>query len=232
MVEESQKRQIAVKTRIIDLLKGKYIKEAGWMPNYILTEKGEKVSRINLIGVIVTDPIIDISYRSILMDDGSGRISIRAFQENKMFDNLNLGDPVFIIGRPREYNGQFYVFPEIIKKIHNKKWIEVRKLELEQKTHEKVQIKDAQPESINVPKEEKVEIVEEKIEEGKKDTGNEQDISKKIYDIIKNLDKGDGVDYEEVITKSGSVDAEKIISLLLKEGEVFEVSPGKLKILE
>jgi len=35
-----------------------------------------------------------------------------------------------------------------------------------------------------------------------------------------------------VISNSGSVDAERIISLLLKEGEVFEISPGKLKVLE
>ncbi len=144
MVEESQKRHIAVKTRIADVINGKYIKEAGWMPNYILTKSGEKISRINLIGVVVTEPIVDISYRNALIDDGSGRMSIRAFQENKMFDELKVGDPIFVIGRPREYNGQVYLFPEIIKKIQNTKWLEVRKFELEQK-------EKAEPAAADIP---------------------------------------------------------------------------------
>jgi RPA family protein len=281
MVEESQKRQIAVKTRIADLINGKYIKEAGWMPNYILTKKGEKISRINLLGVVVTEPIVDISYRNALIDDGSGSISLRAFQENTMFDDLKLGDPIFVIGRPREYNGQVYLFPEIIKKIQNTKWIEVRKFELEQKEKAALSVADipgtaspaengpenklkeevskivkiteeslgdlGKPTSTEMPAgkkslaEEKsaVDAVNDAIKAASSPAGQDgsekqegQDISKKIYGIIKDTDKGEGAGYEEVITKSGSVDAERIISLLLKEGEIFEVSPGKLKVLE
>jgi RPA family protein len=230
MAEESQKRQIAVKARIADLLKGRYVKESGWLPNYILTDKGEKVSRINLIAVVVTDPIIDISYRSVLIDDGTGRMSVRDFQENKMFNTIKLGDPVFVIGKPREYNGQVYIFPEIIKNIGDTKWIAVRKLELERKERMLKALPGATAEEAAGAAAD-MDVSEENIGEGTKDT-DDTDLSKNVYNLIKSMDSGAGADYEQVISKSGCADAEKIISLLLKEGEIFEVSPGKLKVLE
>lgn len=53
-----------------------------------------------------------------------------------------------------------------------------------------------------------------------------------IYEIIKEKDDGSGVDIEEIIEASGNENAEKIITNLLMEGEVFEISPGKIKVLE
>ena len=50
---DSQKRQIAYKIRIKDLISGEYIKEEGWDPNYIKTLNGINVSRVNLIGTVV-----------------------------------------------------------------------------------------------------------------------------------------------------------------------------------
>ena len=38
-----QKRQIAYKVRINDLLGGKYVKEEGWNPNYI--ESGDRTDK-------------------------------------------------------------------------------------------------------------------------------------------------------------------------------------------
>ena len=44
---EPQKRQIACKAKIADLINGEYIKEEGWTPNYIITKQGKHISRIN-----------------------------------------------------------------------------------------------------------------------------------------------------------------------------------------
>ena len=59
---------------------------------------------------------------------------------------------------------------------------------------------------------------------------------KKIYDLIKALDQGKGAPYEEVVSKAQHPDSppevEKIIELLLQKGYIFEITPGKLKVLD
>ena len=128
MEVQTTKRQIAYKVKISDLITGHYVKEEGWEPNYVVTKKGN-ISRANIIGVIVLTSS-EGSAPSITIDDGSGQIIVRNFENPKIFENLNLGDPVLIIGRPRDFNG-IYIIPEIIKKIENKKWLDVRKKELD-----------------------------------------------------------------------------------------------------
>ncbi len=212
-MEKSQKRQIAYKVKINDILKGEYIKEEGeWVPNYIKIEN-KKVSRINLMAVVVSKQNLEnTNYQSLLIDDGSGKISIRSFEEQDNFNNINVGDFVLVIGRPREYFNEKYIVSEILKKIEDKLWVEVRKLELEKETKEQV----------------KSEVVdkEEEIEE------QADDINKKIFKLIKKIDIGEGADFQEVITKSNTNKAEEIITKLLEQGEVFEIKPGKLKVLE
>ena len=50
---EIRKRQIAYKIRIKDILEGKYVKEEGWNPNYIVTANEKEVSRVNIIGIVI-----------------------------------------------------------------------------------------------------------------------------------------------------------------------------------
>ena len=55
---------------------------------------------------------------------------------------------------------------------------------------------------------------------------------KSFYSLIKKLDKGEGVTFEDVIKNSATSKAETIITKLLENGDVFEIKPGKLKVLE
>lgn len=219
MAEQIQKRQIACKARIGDVINGKYVKEEGWQPNYIITNDGKKISRINLIASVVLKPANEnLNYQNIVLDDGSGKISVRSFEENEYTKDINVGDVVLLIGRPREYGNEKYIVPEIIKKVENPLWIKVRNLELKKgKTIAKNTINDNEEPIL---KEEPIEV----IENGKP--------SNKICELIKIIDTGEGADIEEVISKSKFDEAEKIIRNLLEEGEIFEVKPGKLKILE
>ncbi len=74
-MEESQKRQVAFKVRIKDIIDGKYIVEEGWQPNYIITCSGEKISRVNIIGTIVLKSDEEnLNYKSVVLDDGTGKI--------------------------------------------------------------------------------------------------------------------------------------------------------------
>lgn len=217
MVEqESSKRQIAYKVGVSDILGNKYIREDGWLPNYIEINQ-KKVSRVNFIGVIISKEKSEESY-NFVVDDGSGRIQLRFFERG---EGLFIGDLVTVIGRPREFGGDIYLVPEIIKKISNPEWVEVRKTELrieKQKYGSKtVNEEKACSEELTVENEEFVE---------------EQNPTAKILSAIRELDTGNGVSYEEITEKSKINNAEQIIRRLLEEGDVFEIKSGKYKVLE
>ncbi|MBU0628352.1 MAG: hypothetical protein KKC75_04125 [Nanoarchaeota archaeon] len=215
-MEKSQKRQVAHKIRINDVLRGSYVKEEGeWSPNYVLVGD-KKVSRVNLMAVVVSkESPENTNHSNLLIDDGSGKISVRSFDGSNNFEGINIGDFIMIIGRPREYLNEKYIVSEILKKVENSKWVELRKTEL----NRAFGAYEAKQEENLSEKEVKEEIVVD-------------DINSKIFQIIKEIDLGEGADTQDVITKSNIGEAENIITKLLERGEVFEIKPGKLKVLE
>lgn len=151
------------------------------------------------------------NYTSSIIDDGTGRILLRSFENTSLFSKVDVGDPVLVIGRIREFNNEKYIIPEILKKISNAAWINTRKLELSKSS-----------------------IINENIEP----TGERQNeeissnISEQIYLLIKDLDNGDGVAVEDILKNFDNHEAENIITKLLESGNLFEIKPGKLKVLE
>ncbi len=219
MAEEQRsiERQTARIASLKELNNGKYIKQEGWDPNYVLTSKDEKISRVNIIGVVVTIPE---SGQSLFIDDGSGKIEIRSFEEGNLFQDLTIGDIVLVIGRPRSYNEDIYLNAEIVKKITNKGWLEYRKKEILLKN---IQMPDLKEEiKIETPVEEVPKEVPKPVEE--------LDEIDTILMKIKELDKGEGCDVQELA--SNYPEAENIVQQLLLKGEIFEIVPGKVKILE
>ena len=215
MPEETQKRQVAYKATIKEILDGKYVVEEGWIPNYIQCLDGRKIARINLIAVVIEKPINpDINFESIILDDSTGKISVRDFEKKGIFSKINIGDVILMIGRPREYGNERYVLPEIIKKIDNPEWIKLRKLELRNKD---INLQEEVQKPIQKQREEVIEDVH-------KETSSE-----KIIDFIKKNDCGDGVDISQIIPLK---DGEKTVRSLLELGEIFEVRPGRVKVLE
>jgi len=203
--EKLQRRHIAYKLRIKDILNSKYVKTEGVNPNY-LEVNGHGISRLNVIGVIIEKSYMG-SYSTLTIEDGTEKIAARSFENNLFLDKVDVGDVVIIIGRPRKYLEEMYVLIEIIRKI-NPLWARVRKLELnyfnlDDKNH-----------------------VEEKYT---KDVFDENS-KNKILKVIKELDKGEGVSIEDIPSNGGDID--NIVDVLLREGDVFEVRPGKLKVLE
>lgn len=216
--EEKQiERQTAKIVSIKEIINGNYVKQEGWDPNYILTTKNETVSRANIIGVVVTVPE---SGQSVFIDDGTGKIEARTFEDNGMFKNITIGDIIIIIGKPRSYNEEIYINAEIIRKISNKGWLEYRKKEINLKNILMPDIKK----NINIEPEV---IKQEDIEES---SDEEIDKVDSILNKIKELDKGAGCDVSELIEIYA--DAENIVESLLLKGEIFEITPGKIKVLE
>lgn len=214
MVEEEQKqieRQTAKIASIKELINGKYIKQEGWNPNYLLTLKNEKISRVNVIGVIVTMPN---EGKSVFIDDGSGKIEVRSFDETQFFKDATIGDIILIIGRPRMYNEEIYINAEAVKKIANKGWLEYRKKEILLK---EILMPDEPKQEENAAEE-----IPQVVEEG--------DHLDELLMKIKELDKGEGCNVSELIKIYPK--SEEAVEKLLLKGEIFEIKPGKVKILE
>ena len=114
---------------------------------------------------------------TLTLDDGSGNIQAKTFNEDiKKLQDINIGDFVLIIGKPRKYNEQLFIAVEIAKKI-DPVWGKVRKLEL--------------PQEKNSPTQEKTSL---KIVE--------EDNKGEIYTIIKKIDAGNGAEISEVLKMS------------------------------
>lgn len=226
---EFRQRQTAYKLRIGDLIKGEYFAREGLEPNYI--KVGEKeVSRVNVIATVVNDfSNEDGSYSTMTLDDGSGNIQVRAWKEDvNLISNVKLGDIVMIIGKPKSYNDQIYLIPEIIKKLDNPLWIKLRNLELGK--HEPIEKEVIKRVNTYSPSEQTPRIVEEMVVEG----DNSQNSRQKILNSIENLDFKEGAEFSEVIKVSGVNEKEAMIIIdeLLKEGEIYQIKAGRLKILE
>ncbi|MFC1801669.1 hypothetical protein ACFLZB_04365 [Nanoarchaeota archaeon] len=205
-MEVSQKRQVAYKIKIRDILDSQYFQEEGWKPNYLLTKDNQKISRVNILAIVISKTLD--AQKNILIDDGSGKITLRIFEPLK--NEPEIGDPILVIGRPREFNQEKFIVPETVKKIKNPRWIEVRKKEL-----------NFIPSQPTTPKEDAPPI---------------QDSSdlplENLFSLIKKLDQGSGADIEEILKQSNLDQTEELIEQLLKEGEIFEIQPGRIKILK
>lgn len=135
-----------------------------------------------------------------LVDDGTGRIRVRSF-DNKKRDH-ETGEIVMIIGRPRIFGDEKYVVPEIWKKIDDSAWFELRKMQL----------------------------LDTKGPAKPKDVPASQKKETDIFQIIKGMDLGDGVDIQRIVDEVDG--GERIIKELLEAGDIFEIKPGRIKILE
>ncbi|MFH1510864.1 MAG: hypothetical protein ABIF10_04170 [Candidatus Woesearchaeota archaeon] len=182
-MSESFKRQVAYKLRIADLLRGEYVRRDGLQPNVLVLDKQE-VSRVNVIATVVASEE-DVA----ILDDGTARISVRSVLP------FVVGDIVLVIARLREFDNERYLFPEIVRKVVDPKWIELRSLELRA---------------------------------AKEDKGSNRE---DVCSVIRRLDSGDGAEYQMVVEALGS-GSESAIESLLRQGEIFEVRPGRLKVLD
>ena len=202
-----QKRQVAYKARVSDILNSGFAKDD--MSAGYIKLNGLNVSRVNVIASIILKSGDGMSYNSAMIDDGTGKIILRTFENTNLFSGVDVGDIVLVVGKIRVYNNERYIFPEIVKKLEKTEWMSLRKIEL----------KDNIIEADNLAA---GEIVEDTI----------QNTNQEVYTLIKRLDSGEGASIEEVISESKNPDAEKIIGRLLENGDVFEIRPGKLKVLE
>ncbi len=210
---DESKKNVACKTKIITLINGELVKKSGWEPSYVQSEKGN-IYRASIIATIVS-----LGEGVAVIDDGSASIPLRAYSEAaSKLATLSVGDLVLVIGRPRHWEDETYLVPEIIKKVDDARWKSV--WEKECGTCQAPASAKTSPEpgpATNEPIPEK------------KDKKNPYE---EILAGIADLDKGEGADIDAVLALTGVSEGEKIIRNLLEEGEIFQISPGKIKVLE
>ena len=200
--KQFQKRLVAYKIDVSKIVNSKFLRDelsAGFL------QIGElKVSRVNIIGTVVH--ISEQNGNSVAsIDDGTGRMPLRTFEQTNILSKIEVGDLVLLVGKVREFNNEKYLIPEIIKKFENLDWMSLRKKE--------VSLLPLSLENLD-PK------------EPPKSPGAD------VYDLIKSMDSGDGVPIEDIIKKSDDANAEIKVSRLLEKGDIFEIRPGRLKVLE
>jgi len=222
-------RQTAYKVWISDLISNPYKKDPGeWSPNYIEI-KDKKVSRVNIIATTIMryeNP--ERGNMSITLDDSSASIRVKVWKDDiKLLQDIQIGDTILVIGRPRQFSGEIYVVPEIIKKIENLDWQKIRKLELEKEFGVRQKIENPVQE-LKQP-----EMLQPLIEEETVEETSETD-RQKILNLIEKSDGDKGANFSKIILES-QIPEEKanlIIEDLLKEGEIFKPTTSTLKLLK
>ena len=229
---EAQIRQTAYKVWIADIINGEYTNPPGeWEPSYIQVRE-KRVSRVNIVANVVSKyQNEDSSYISLTIDDGSDNVQLKAWNEDtKPLEKANIGDTILTISRVRQYNDQIYLVPEIVRKLEKPEWLVLRKKELISEYGERKQQETTIKETTQeTPQENPQPVIE---EETIQDTSSSE--RQKLLNIIEEHDEGEGVEIHQIVEvlKMDEQGTQSIIQDLLKEGEIFEIKPGKVKLIE
>jgi hypothetical protein len=201
---EIRKRNIAYKIRIGDVLKGVPTMDEG---RFLFLELGDKkVVRVNILANCVDKYVQEgeKQFASLTVDDASGQLKLKAFgEEIEPLKEIMQGDTLQIIGNMREWNGELYVIPEVVKKV-DARWLLVRKLEIQNSRKD-------------LPAEGGVNSV----------------LKDSIMDKIKGAETDGGIDVDAIIMDiEASPDAiNEEVKKLLEEGLIYEPRPGRLRYL-
>jgi RPA family protein len=245
-----KKRNTAIKTKIKPIITGKFSKQEGMNSSYVITDLGMRLSRVRILSTIVDKFSAETGkFAAITLDDGTGTIRAKAFNAVSIFEGLEVGNIVDVVGKLKEYQGEVYLVPELIMKIDDPNWETLRALEMKKsaeswqekrKTVFEYQKQVSDLDELKKVMKERFGIMPadvESIAQTQEVVDGEEEGDKKAKDaiikLISELDTGEGCDYSELITKSGMSEdvLDSIINGLLEEGVCFEPRPGKIKKL-
>ena len=243
-----RKRLTAIKTKIKPITTGKYVTQPGFEPNYVLTPLGIRLSRVRMIATIVDKFISETKkFSSITLDDASDTIRAKTWN-SLILDEFQVGDIIDITGKVKEYQGEVFLAPEVIRKVENLNWeilreLEVKKqeetfnqkrsfvLEYQKQTSDLVELKRLLKERFGINEEDVESIVN--SQDISTDEEPEENMKELVLELIVSLDKGQGAEYSEIMEKAGLQEdvLDNVINSLLEEGTCFEPRPGKIKKL-
>lgn len=205
------KRHTAIKISIKNILSCKFHQGSDMSPSYIQSSIKNPIYRVNIIGILLSKN----DNTTLLLDDCTGTILIRSFEENKNLENINPGESIIVIGKVREFNNEKYIAPEIIQKI-DPLWMKFRLYELK----DEIIVEQEEKEIINeTPKEDK--IINNNVQE--------ELPFQKISNLINKHDDGNGALIEVILEKMP--ESKELIDKMLENGDIFQNLPGRVKLL-
>ncbi len=217
----SIERQAAYKTWIANLHTGIYVASTGeFEPNYLVIGD-KKLARVNVVA-IVSEKYVGEKFVSITLDDGSGCVQARAFKDDiGILMPIEMGDLVLFVGKPRVYQEELYLLPEVVSKLNNPNWELLRKVELlKHEGRPKVVVKPVQ----EAEKEEMAQIVT--------IGGPERGIANRTLEVIgQHSDFGISVEMIAEKIDKNLEETEAVVSGLLKGGAIYQDKPGHYKII-
>lgn len=227
----------AKKVRICDIVDGRFFygSKEGMKPSYVITSLGMKVSRVNIVGIVIDKFISeDGNYASLTLEDGTESIRVKGFREKvSLLEEIKKGDTVLVVGKVKEYNGEKYVNLEVVRKV-DVNYETLRKLELAKDLESwKMLVERIRKDLKEMPEEEVKRRygLEDDVIEAIRESKVEADYKTKLLEIISKLDEGDGVEISklfEVVSLPEST-VEKVLDELITEGLVYQPTPSKLK---
>lgn len=237
-------RYPAIKCSIKEIVEGKFYSgdRENLRPSFVLTKYGEKISRVNIFGTI-TDKFVSESgnYLNLTINDFSGAIRVKYFGNiSEITENLDVGDNVIIIGKPRLWNGEIYINLEIIRKVDDPNFENYRKVEILKKIVEKKKIinelhslrEKLNEESFLSYVQEKYGFSPEEVKFILESREEKRDFKYQVLKVIKELDRGDGIDVLDIFNSLNiqSSILDSILTELIREGRIEEVEPGKIRV--
>ncbi len=222
----TQLRQTAYKVWISQINSSQFVVGNGeWEANYFVVNN-HKISRVNIIGSVILKYQNDSGdYVTITIDDGSSNIRAKVWKEDtRILNKINVGDLILLVGRVRKFNEEMYISPEIAKKLDDLSFAKLRLLELK-KIYGEIKTKEDNSLVINEEKSYQEELIEDSSSINKR---------QKILSIIEKLDSDNGVDIIEVINNSKFPlsEAQGILHELIRDGEIFEISSNRIKLVK
>ena len=221
-------RLTAQKLRISQILAAPYLPASREFEPSGIKVGGGIVSRINIMGIVVAK-----SPGELALDDASAQVTIRLFDQAVLSKDIDVGNAVQIIGRVRDFQGSRYIVPEAIACIRPE-WLEVRKKEIDnvainaegaalenpanRATLSQVTLQASPPQ-------------ERTGQAFEKSTQPDKVSVESVLESIRLGDTGNGAIISLIIDRLGP-DAEPLLERLIAQGEIFETSPGKVKVLE
>lgn len=257
-------RQTAYPISIAHMLHAKFEQRQGWDPSVIHVD-GVAIARVNIFGVLVS--FSQGQYLQAVLDDGTGQITLRAFEQVFVPDSVTIGSIVLVIGRPRKYNEQLFLVPEIIRPLTEKKFLDIRRSEIEKRwkpiekmtpieKNTSIEKTISSKQTANTADDANADELfhsstsfdsSTSLDSSKStehhfvgDSRNSIDMqsavpnitSTQIIEYIDSHDKGPGVALDDIRKAFVSSETEKNILQLMLGGEIFEIRPGRVKVLK
>jgi RPA family protein len=242
-----KKRLVAERVRICDIVNGVFFhgSKEEMRASYVITAFGEKISRVNVIGS-VTDVFLSENgnYGSVTVDDGTATVRAKVFGDGvSLIKDVAAGNLVLVVGKVKEYNGEIYVNAEIVRRIEDPNYENLRKLEILKRLKEKKKmveeirglVDQMSDEELNEHARKKYGLNEESLRVVRENLKvvKEIDYKPRILEMIKSMDKGDGVEVSKIFEVVDLPEklVENAINELSESGALYEPRVGILKVV-